>query len=96
MYNCLHGKELFLGASSHSANQSDSTHLLEPKGHYCINKGLSVHPTLSQINLFHNLTFHFLQINFNVILTSPKMVSSLQVLHVKFHVHFLSLSCSTY
>ena len=68
MCNCLHGKELFLGASSHSASPRDSTHFLEPKGHYRINKDLSVHPILNQINLFHIFTFHFLQINFNVIL----------------------------
>jgi hypothetical protein len=66
-YNCLHGKELFLGASSLSAR--DSTHFMEPKGHCCRYKSPSVHPILSQINLFHILTFHFLHINFNVVFT---------------------------
>ena len=104
MYNCLHGKELFLGTSSHSASLRHSIHFLEPKVHYCIKKSLSVHPILSQINLFHIFTFHFLQINFNVILIcllkwSHPSGSSLKIsyaLLVSFMLHVLNRNVQKY
>jgi len=81
-----------------SAGQEIPYLLWNPKSLYYIHKSLPKDTTLIQLNAAHNLTPYFVQIHCNTVLQLniyiSHVVSSLQIFHLKFCLHFSPPMCA--